>query len=236
MPGHRIVIFYTIYTLVTILHYAGLAPGGWISYNEVTFELFCYNLISIKGEFSIMAHSTKHDLSEALRHLLSDRPLDKITVQDIADTAGVSRKTFYYHFQDVYDLLEWMLEQDRARLEPDISDRNAWRTAVANMLDFFQKNQAMVQNLFRSIDRDTLDRYTYSILLKSLKDYARSQALEHNLTEKQYEALLQFTAHGLQGILLTWVDGGMRLPAAELLETVDTIFTLREHYPSNKHF
>ncbi len=178
-----------------------------------------------------MAHSTKHDLSEALRYLLSDRPLDKITVQDIADTAGVSRKTFYYHFQDVYDLLEWMLEQDRTRLEPDVSDRNSWRTAVVNLLAFCQENQAMIQNLFRSISRDTLDRYTYSILLKSLKDYARSQASVHKLTEKQYEALLQFTAHGLQGILITWIDSGMRLPAAELVETVDTIFMLREHYP-----
>ena len=58
-----------------------------------------------------MAHSTRNDLADALRQLLSDRSLDKITVQNIADAANVSRKTFYYHFQDVYDLLEWMLEQ-----------------------------------------------------------------------------------------------------------------------------
>ena len=53
-----------------------------------------------------MAHSTRNDLADALRQLLSDRSLDKITVQNIADAANVSRKTFYYHFQDVYDLLE----------------------------------------------------------------------------------------------------------------------------------
>ena len=98
-----------------------------------------------------MAHSTRNDLADALRQLLSDRSLDKITVQNIADAANVSRKTFYYHFQDVYDLLEWMLEQHRTNLEPQVSDRNAWRTAVANLLDFCLENQAMIQNLFRSI-------------------------------------------------------------------------------------
>lgn len=123
-----------------------------------------------------MAHSTRNDLADALRQLLSDRSLDKITVQNIADAANVSRKTFYYHFQDVYDLLEWMLEQHRTNLEPQVSDRNAWRTAVANLLDFCLENQAMIQNLFRSISRDSLDRYTYSILLKSLTDYTRNQA------------------------------------------------------------
>lgn len=174
-----------------------------------------------------MAHSTRNDLADALRQLLSDRSLDKITVQNIADAANVSRKTFYYHFQDVYDLLEWMLEQHRTNLEPQVSDRNAWRTAVVNLLDFCLENQAMIQNLFRSISRDSLDRYTYSILLKSLTDYTRNQATQHSLSEKQYKALLQFTAHGLQGLLLTWIDGGMRVPREELIETVDTIFSLR---------
>ena len=174
-----------------------------------------------------MAHSSRNDLADALRQLLSDRSLDKITVQNIADAANVSRKTFYYHFQDVYDLLEWMLEQHRTNLEPQVSDRNAWRTAVANLLDFCLENRAMIQNLFRSISRDSLDRYTYSILLKSLTDYTRNQATQYSLSEKQNKALLQFTAHGLQGLLLTWIDGGMRVPRDELIETVDTIFSLR---------
>lgn len=175
-----------------------------------------------------MAHSTRNDLSCALRRLLSERSLDKITVQNIADLAGVSRKTFYYHFQDVYDLLEWMLEQDRSFLEPQQSDRDAWRTAVANLLDFCLENRDMIQNLFRSISRDTLDRYTYSILLKSLKDYASYQSSVRNLTEKQTEALLQFTAHGLQGLLLSWIDSGLRTPRDELIETVDLVFSIRD--------
>ena len=169
----------------------------------------------------------KREIKNSFIKLLTERPISQITVKDIVEDCGVNRNSFYYHFQDVYDLLEWMLEQHRTNLEPQVSDRNAWRTAVANLLDFCLENRAMIQNLFRSISRDSLDRYTYSILLKSLTDYTRNQATQYSLSEKQYKALLQFTAHGLQGLLLTWIDGGMRVPRDELIETVDTIFSLR---------
>lgn len=174
-----------------------------------------------------MAHSTKLELAEALRALLAERSLDKITVQDVADAAQVSRKTFYYHFQDMYDLLEWMLEQERKMLEPHDADRSAWRDSVVRLLDLCLKNKPVILNLYRSISRDTLDRHIYSIVLMSLQDFAQTQAGRQKLTEKQYNALLQFAAHGLQGLLLSWIDSGMRQPREEILETVDFLFDLQ---------
>ncbi|MFR8977240.1 MAG: TetR family transcriptional regulator [Christensenellales bacterium] len=59
-----------------------------------------------------MANTTKRMLSMSLKKLLSKTTLDNITIQDITDDAEVSRKTFYYHFQDIYDLLDWTLQED----------------------------------------------------------------------------------------------------------------------------
>ena len=59
-----------------------------------------------------MASATKKMLSISLKELLSKNTLDNITINNITDLAGVSRKTFYYHFQDIYDLLEWTLKED----------------------------------------------------------------------------------------------------------------------------
>ena len=63
-----------------------------------------------------MANTTKRMLSLSLKKLLEKNTLDNITIQDITDDAEVSRKTFYYHFQDIYDLLKWTLEQEELRL------------------------------------------------------------------------------------------------------------------------
>ena len=52
-----------------------------------------------------MSQTTKRALEASLKHLLAKKPLDKITINDIAEDCGISRMTFYYHFKDIYDLI-----------------------------------------------------------------------------------------------------------------------------------
>ena len=51
-------------------------------------------------------------LEESLKHLLLKKPLDKITINDLTTDCGISRMTFYYHFKDIYDLVEWCCLED----------------------------------------------------------------------------------------------------------------------------
>ena len=70
-----------------------------------------------------MPNRTKEMLAESLMKLLARRTLDKITIQDIVDDCGYNRQTFYYHFHDIYDLIDWifaaqtqeLIEKCRAR-------------------------------------------------------------------------------------------------------------------------
>ena len=55
-----------------------------------------------------MAQTTKRALEASLKKLLPRKPLNKITINDITEDCGVNRMTFYYHFQDIYDLIEWI--------------------------------------------------------------------------------------------------------------------------------
>ena len=54
-----------------------------------------------------MSQVTKRALEASLKHLLLQKPLNKITINDIAEDCGINRMTFYYHFKDIYDLVEW---------------------------------------------------------------------------------------------------------------------------------
>ena len=53
-----------------------------------------------------MPNTTKQALEESLKHMLLKKPLDKITIRDITEDCGISRMAFYYHFKDIYDLVE----------------------------------------------------------------------------------------------------------------------------------
>ena len=62
-----------------------------------------------------MSQITKRALEQSLKNLLREKPLSKITVTDITEDCGVNRMTFYYHFRDIYDLIEWVCVEDAAR-------------------------------------------------------------------------------------------------------------------------
>ena len=59
-----------------------------------------------------MNQLTKDAIAKALTDLLQERPIEKITIKDITDRCGISRQTFYYHFSDIYDLMEWTLDKE----------------------------------------------------------------------------------------------------------------------------
>ena len=64
-----------------------------------------------------MSQVTKRALEASLKHLLLQKPLNKITINDIAEDCGINRMTFYYHFKDIYDLVEWCCEEDASRAD-----------------------------------------------------------------------------------------------------------------------
>ena len=62
-----------------------------------------------------MPNRTKYDLEASLKKLLLQKPLDKITISDLTADCGISRMAFYYHFKDIYDLVEWVCLEDAQR-------------------------------------------------------------------------------------------------------------------------
>ena len=83
-----------------------------------------------------MATSTKEALAAALRQMMTVKPIDKVTVKDIVEICGVNRQTFYYHFDDVDDLLEWVFEQDSDRVFPQEVVYNHWMEDMMNYFDY----------------------------------------------------------------------------------------------------
>ena len=82
-----------------------------------------------------MSNSTKRILALSLKKLLSKTPLDNITVAQLTDEAEVSRKTFYYHFHDIYDLVEWALVDDGSRMIKETLKTSDWSNGISSLFD-----------------------------------------------------------------------------------------------------
>ena len=106
-----------------------------------------------------MASGTKEALASALRQMMTVKPIDKVTVKDIVEICGVNRQTFYYHFDDVDDLLEWVFEQDSDRVFPKEVKANHWMEDMMGYFDYLVSNSAFTLNVYNSTSRLYMLRY-----------------------------------------------------------------------------
>jgi len=108
------------------------------------------------------SQQTKQALSEALKAMMKKKPLNKITVRELVEDCGVNRKTFYYHFEDIFSLLKWTLDQEAMCMFGKYDLVSQRRDAVDFALDYISSNHDILHNIVHSIGRSELSRYFYT--------------------------------------------------------------------------
>ena len=91
-----------------------------------------------------MSQTTKRAMAASLKNLLLQKPLTKITINDIAEDCGISRMTFYYHFKDIYDLVEWVCVEDAARALEGKKTYDTWQEGFLNIFHAVQANKPFI--------------------------------------------------------------------------------------------
>ena len=106
-----------------------------------------------------MSQTTKRALEASLKHLLLQKPLKKITINDIAEDCGISRMTFYYHFKDIYDLVEWACVEDAAQALAGKKTYDTWQEGFLNIFYAVQANKPFIMNVYHSVSRERIEQY-----------------------------------------------------------------------------
>ena len=151
---------------------------------------------------------TKQELSAALKRLMESKPINRITIRELVESCGVNRKTFYYHFEDIYALLKWTLEQEALLLfdKYDLVHDNS--KALEFVLDYVGENLAMLQNIVRSIGRSELGRFFFKDIYQPVyKLVCEVEQLRGLNAEEGYKAFLsKFLTEAVAGILLDCIE------------------------------
>ena len=159
-----------------------------------------------------MASSTKKALADALKKMMAVKPIDKITVNDLVETCGVSRQTFYYHFDDVYDLLEWVFEEDaNANLPREVVYDN-WKNDVIMWFKYLYENSTFALNVYNSNSRLYMLRYIKGRLRNCIRSFSEIVAEDRTIDRQDFEFIVEFYSHIVVGLISQWMDAGMQLP------------------------
>ena len=159
-----------------------------------------------------MASSTKKALADALKKMMAVKPIDKITVNDLVETCGVSRQTFYYHFNDVYDLLEWVFEEDaNANLPREVVYDN-WKRDVTLWFKYLHENSAFALNVYNSNSRLYMLRYIKDRLYACIRSFSDIVAEGREIDRADFEFIVEFYSNIVVGLISQWMEQGMQLP------------------------
>ena len=159
-----------------------------------------------------MASGTKDALTSALRQMMTVKPIDKVTVKDIVEICGVNRQTFYYHFDDVDDLLEWVFEQDSDRVFPHEVVRERWLDDMMTYFDYLVSNSAFTLNVYNSNSRLYMLRYLKNRMEICIRRFAEIVSEGMNIDRQDFEFVVEFYANCAIGLISQWLDLGMQWP------------------------
>ena len=165
-----------------------------------------------------MSQITKRALASSLKLLLLQKPLNKITINDIAEKCGVSRMTFYYHFKDIYDLVEWACMEDAARALDGKKTYDTWQAGFLNIFHAVENNKPFVLNVYRSVSRERIEQYLDPLIHSLILNVVEEKSSGMAISESDKKFIAKFYEYAFIGIMLEWIDNGMKEDAAAIVE------------------
>lgn len=165
-----------------------------------------------------MPNTTKNALEASLKKLLLHKPIDKITINDLTADCGISRMSFYYHFKDIYDLVEWVCVEDGKRALQGKKTYDTWQEGMCQIFEAVMDNKPFIQNVYRSVSREKIENYLYKLTYSLIVDVVEEKCVGINLREEDKTFIAEFYKYGFVGIMLDWIDRGMKDDYKEIAE------------------
>ena len=157
-----------------------------------------------------MSKLAKKALLQAFGELIEEKPFNKITITDITARCGLNRMTFYYHFDNIYELMIWGLETQMHEVSKDCVNYENWKTGYLRIFDFALERMMYIKKIFQTIEQEHLEHYLNQIAERMVLAVIDDKIGDKKLDEDDRLFTAQICAHVLVGTLVSWVARGMK--------------------------
>ena len=154
---------------------------------------------------------------------MREKPFEKISVSDICETCGMNRKSFYYHFKDIYDLVEWSCVEDAARALDGKKTYDTWQQGFQQIFQAVLDNKPFVQNVYQSVNREQVETYLYSLTHNLLIGVIEEKAAGLQVREEDKEFIADFFKFAFVGLMLDWIRNGMKKDPQQIIDRLSIL-------------
>lgn len=179
-----------------------------------------------KAEYRSAVRSRKL-IHDALADLLTEKPLDKITVTDVVTRADINRGTFYAHYADIPDVINKMVEQTFLRLRETLLEQDCPIKELAHLM-LAQLQAILEENLsfYRKLLSSGASMEMANQLSRVLLDYLLEHEAQYNRSNLEgYEFHMRFCAGGISKLYQDWFSGQLQCSLDELTQYAEKIIS-----------
>ena len=170
-----------------------------------------------------MSQVTKRALEQSLKNLLLKKPLTKITVGDITDDCGINRMTFYYHFKDIYDLVEWSCLEDAKRALDEKKTYDTWQQGLLQIFKAVQENKPFILNVYRCVHREQVEKYLQPLVDQLFLNVINEEAAGITVRDEDKQFIAQVYSYMFIGLMLDWIKDDMREDPQQIVEKLSKL-------------
>ena len=178
----------------------------------------------IKRRMWIMARHTRGAIIDSFWTLLNEKSLDKITVKDVIELAEINRNTFYYHFEDLYALLDTVFREEAERYRSNIDENGTFYEEYIRAASVFMDNRNAIIHVYNSKGKEVLNKYMKDASDDLVSRFVRQKAKGTDLPDEGSSYITRFYSYAIVGITMEWVENGMPEYRKNLLKTVSETF------------
>lgn len=166
---------------------------------------------------------TRKALATSLKHLMDKIPLNKITVQEIVDDCELNRQTFYYHYQDIFDLLGWIYRTEAVESISDYKTYKTWEDGFLKIFLYIQKNKSFCLNTLNSLGRDHLDSFLHSVSFELIMGVVNEVSQDMKVKDEDKKFIADFYTLAFTGLVIQWMKTGMKEKPEVIIEKLSEL-------------
>ena len=153
---------------------------------------------------------TKDLIRKEFIRLLNKKKLHNITVTELAKACNIERKTFYYHYDNLTELVKEIFDEELDIVIEEFNETLSWEESFISAAKFILDNKKMVKHIYESDYRIDLEKYIFSISGEIMKKYVERVAEETSAQEADIKLIAYFYQCALSSSLVEWVATDMK--------------------------
>lgn len=169
--------------------------------------------------------TTKIAIATAYFDLLAEKPINKITVNDITEKCEINRQTFYYHFHDIIDLTEWVCETIGSKTLKDNKTYDTWQEGFLSIFTVIKKDQKIVENIYQFSPKGYIYNYLYKLTYGLIYDVLVEESKDMVVREEDMKFIVDFYKYSFVGVVIGWIENGMKEDPKAIVDRIDMIMS-----------